>query len=110
MFPDRDLNVMPWTATGDSRMKTTRSSKALSARIAAHQKVEQRVAVLSKLAEVAHSEHRKAKAAYRAAKKTARLAKAAWHRARVIAREGQTALNKSAKRLAKLRNKPPVKR
>ena len=56
-----------------------------------------------KVAEAAHAEHRKAKAVYKAAKKAARSAKLAWHRARVLAREGQSSVNKSAKRLAKLR-------
>ena len=85
-------------------MKATQPLKNLPARISAHQKVEQRVMVLVKTADLTHAEHRKAKAAYKVAKKAARSAKLAWHRARVLAREGQSALNKSAKRLAKLRN------
>lgn len=85
-------------------MKATKPSKNLAARISAHQKVEQRVVVLVKSAETAHAEHRKAKAAYKVAKKTARSAKLAWHRARVLARELQSTLNKSAKRLAKARS------
>jgi hypothetical protein len=48
-------------------------------------------------------------AAYKAAKKAARSAKIAWHRARVLAREGQAALNKSSKRLAKLKSQSPPK-
>jgi exonuclease VII small subunit len=90
-------------------MKATKPSKNLAARISAHQKAEQRVAVLVKSAEATHAEHRKAKAAYKAAKKAARSAKLAWHRARVLAREGQSTLSKSAKRLAKLRNHAPSK-
>ena len=90
-------------------MKDTKISKALAVRSSAHHKVEQRVAVLVKVAEATHAEHRKAKAAYKAAKKAARTAKLAWHRARVLAREGQSTLSKSAKRLAKLRNQAPSK-
>ena len=90
-------------------MKVTKTSKALAICISAHQKVEQRVAALVKAAETTHAEHRKAKAAYKAAKKAARSAKIAWHRARVLAREGQAALNKSSKRLAKLKSQSPPK-
>ncbi len=90
-------------------MKVTKTSKALAVRISAHQKVEQQVAVLVKAAEATHAEHRKAKAAYKAAKKAARSAKIAWHRARVLAREGQSALNKSSKRLAKLKSQSTPK-
>lgn len=90
-------------------MKVTKTSRALAARISAHQKVEQRLAVLVKVAEATHVEHRKAKAAYKAAKKAARSAKLAWHRARVLAREGQTAFNKSSKRLAKLKSQSASK-
>lgn len=84
-------------------MKAPKISKALARQISAHQKVQQKAAVLARLAEVAHAEHRKAKAAYKQAKKTARTAKLAWHRARVLARDGQGMANKAAKRLAKIR-------
>jgi hypothetical protein len=84
-------------------MKAPKISKALARQISVHQKVQQKAVVLAKLAETAHAEHRKAKAAYKQAKKTARSAKLAWHRARVLARDGQVAANKSAKRLAKSR-------
>jgi len=89
---------------GKYPMKATKLSKNLAAQISAHQKVEQRVVVLVKTAEATHTEHRKAKVAYKAAKKTARSAKMAWHRARILAREGQSMLKKSTKRLAKVRS------
>jgi exonuclease VII small subunit len=90
--------------SGHPSMKATKLSKNLAAQISAHQKVEQRVVVLVKAAEATHTEHRKAKAAYKVAKKTARSAKMAWHRARILAREGQSMLKKSTKRLAKVRS------
>ena len=85
-------------------MKPTNPSKNLAAQISAHNKVEQRVVILVKTAEATHAEHRKAKAAYKVAKKTARSAKMAWHRARILAREGHSMLKKSTKRLAKVRS------
>lgn len=84
-------------------MKASKTPKALSRQVSLHHKVQQKAAALVKVAEAAHAEHRKAKAAYKAAKKAARSAKLAWHRARVLAREGQSTVNKSAKRLAKSR-------
>ncbi len=89
---------------GDPPMKPTNPSKSLAAQISAHNKVEQRVVILVKTAEATHAEHRKAKAAYKVAKKTARSAKLAWHRARTLAREGQSMVKKSTKRLAKVRS------
>jgi exonuclease VII small subunit len=47
--------------------------------------------------------------AYKVAKKTARSAKLAWHRARTLAREGQSMLKKSTKRLAKVRSQSSSK-
>ncbi|MCX6870691.1 MAG: hypothetical protein NTY84_08715 [Verrucomicrobia bacterium] len=85
-------------------MKATQLPKNLAAQISAHNKVEQRVVILVKTAEATHAEHRKAKAAYKVAKKTARSAKLAWHRARTLAREGQSMVKKSTKRLAKVRS------
>jgi len=95
--------------SGHPSMKATKLSKNLAAQISAHQKVEQRVVVLVKTAEATHTEHRKAKVAYKAAKKTARSAKLAWHRARTLAREGQSMLKKSTKRLAKVRSQSSSK-
>jgi exonuclease VII small subunit len=94
---------------GKYPMKMTKLSKNLAAQISAHQKVEQRVVVLVKTAEATHTEHRKAKVAYKVAKKTARSAKLAWHRARTLAREGQSMLKKSTKRLAKVRSQSSSK-
>ncbi len=94
---------------GDPPMKPTNPSKNLAAQISAHNKVEQRVVILVKTAEATHAEHRKAKAAYKVAKKTARSAKLAWHRARTLAREGQSMVKKSTKRLAKVRSQSSSK-
>ena len=85
-------------------MNAIKLSRNLATQISAHQKVEQQVVVLVKTAEATHTEHRKAKLAYKVAKKTARSAKLAWHRARILASEGQSMLKKSTKRLAKLRS------
>lgn len=80
-------------------MKRPTTSPIPTRKLEAHRSLERKALVLAKKNEAAHQLHRQAKAAYKEAKKAARLAKAAWHRSRVASREARRAVEKSAKRL-----------